>query len=62
MNKPLTINILIEREGKTEQFTGFTDDETAAISEKLSRTMSNFYNNHSDELINNKEFKNYEYI
>lgn len=52
MNKPLTINILIEREGKTEQFTGFTDNEMAAINEKLSRTMSNFYNNHSDELIN----------
>lgn len=53
MNKPLTINLLIEcREGKTEQFTGFTDDEMAVISEKLSRNMSNFYTNHSDELIN----------
>lgn len=55
MNKPLTINILIEREGKTEQFTGFTDDETAAISEKLSRTMSNFYTNHANE-FKNEEF------
>lgn len=52
MNKPLTINILIEREGKTEQFTGFTDSEAAAISEKLSRTMSHFYTAHSEELIN----------
>lgn len=51
MNKPLTINILIEREEKTEQFTGFTDDETASISKRLSFTMSNFYTVHSDELI-----------
>lgn len=52
MNKPLTINILVEREGKTEQFTGFTESEAAAISKRLSRTMSNFYTAHSDELIN----------
>lgn len=52
MNKPLTINLLIEREGKTEQFTGFTDSETAAISERLSRSMSSFYTAHPDELIN----------
>lgn len=55
MNKPLTINLLIEREGKTEPFAGFTDGEAAAISERLSRAMSRFYTNHANEL-KNKEF------
>lgn len=52
MNKPLTINLLIEREGKTEQFTGFTDSEAAAISERLSRSLSKYYTAHPEELIN----------
>ena len=55
MNKPLTINLLIEREGKTEPFAGFTENETAAIGERLSRTMSRFYTNHANEL-KNEEF------
>lgn len=52
MNKPLTINLLIEREGKTEPFAGFTDSETAAISERLSRSLSKYYTAHPEELIN----------
>lgn len=52
MNKPLTINLLIEREGKTEPFSGFTDSETAAISERLSRSLSKYYTAHPEELIN----------
>ncbi|MDE6124034.1 MAG: hypothetical protein K2G22_02250 [Eubacterium sp.] len=46
----LTVNLLIEREGKTERFNGFTDSELAAISERLSRSMSTYYTNHKDEL------------
>ena len=45
MNKPLTINLLIEREGKIEPFAGFTENETAAIGERLSHAMSRFYTN-----------------
>ena len=52
MNKPLTINLLIEREGKIEPFAGFTENETAAIGERLSRAMSKFYTAHKDEFIN----------
>ena len=52
MNKPLTINLLIEREGKTEPFAGFTENETATIGERLSRAMSRFYTNHANELKN----------
>lgn len=49
MNKPLMINLLIEREGKTEPFTGFTENETAAISERLSRSMSAHFSKNIDE-------------
>lgn len=52
MNKPLMINLLIEREGKTEPFTGFTENETVAISERLSRSLSKYYTAHPEELIN----------
>lgn len=55
MNKPLTINLLIEREEKTEPFAGFTENETAAISERLSRAMSRYFTNHAEELTH-KEF------
>lgn len=46
----LTVNLLIERNGKTEQFNGFADRELAAISERLSRSMSKYYTKHKDEL------------
>lgn len=55
MNKPLTINILIEREGKTEPFSGFTENETAAISERLSRLMSSYFSKNIDEYKNLSE-------
>lgn len=46
----LTVNLLIERNGKTEQFNGYSDSELAAISERLSRSMSTYYTRHKDEL------------
>ena len=45
----LTVNLLIERNGKTEQFNGFSDSELTAISERLSRSMSTYYTRHKDE-------------
>lgn len=46
----LTVNLLIERNGKIEPFNGYTDEEFAAISERLSRSMSTYYTRHKDEL------------
>lgn len=47
----LTVRLLIERDGKIEPFTGFTESELAAIRERLSRTMSAYYTQHPDEYI-----------
>ena len=45
----LTVNLLIERNGKIEPFDGFTDSERTAICERLSRSMSTYYTHHKDE-------------
>ena len=52
MNKPLTINLLVERDSVTEPFDCFTEKELNAMSGRLSRAMSKFYTAHKDELIN----------
>ncbi len=52
MNKPLTINLLVEREGGTEPFDSFTEKELSAMSGRLSRAISKFYTAHKDEFIN----------
>ena len=47
----LTVRLLIEeKDGQIKPFTGYTDSELAAISERLSRTMSMYYTNHIEEL------------
>lgn len=50
MNKPLTINILIERNGKIESITDYTSKEEEMVSERLSRTMSAYFTQHPEEL------------
>lgn len=45
----LTVRLLIERDGKIEPFTGFTESERAAIRERLSWTMSAYYTQHPEE-------------
>lgn len=47
----LKVNLLVEREGETEPFNGFTDNELAAIKKRLSQSMSAYYANHSEECI-----------
>lgn len=47
----LTVELFIERDGKIEPFTGFTESELAAISERLSRTMSAYFTQHPEEYI-----------
>ena len=47
----LKFRLLIEeKDGQIKPFTGFTESELAAISERLSRTMSRYYSNHIEEL------------
>lgn len=48
----LKVNLLVEREGEIEPFDGFTDSELAAIKKRLSQSMSVYYTNHSEELLN----------
>lgn len=52
MAAKLTVNLLIERGEKIEPFNGFTEVELAAMSERLSKSMSTYYTKHSDELLN----------
>lgn len=51
----LTINLLIERNGKIEPFNGFTESELAAIRERLSRSVSAYYTRHPEEYPQRKE-------
>lgn len=46
----LKISLFVERNGKIEEFNGFSNDEIAAISQRLSRSMSTYYTNHNNEL------------
>ncbi|MDE6412758.1 MAG: hypothetical protein K2K42_02500 [Eubacterium sp.] len=58
----LKVRLLIEdKDGQIKPFTGFTDAQLAAISERLSRTMSAYYTNHPEEwkrLIKSEIFNN----
>lgn len=45
----LTVRLLIERDGKIEPFTGFTESELIAISKRLSRSVSAYYAQHPEE-------------
>lgn len=47
--EPLKVKLFIERNGRVEEFNGFTDAEKAAISKNLSKTMSQYYSLHPEE-------------
>lgn len=46
---PLKVNSFIERNGRIENFNGYTEEEMAAISKELSRTLSQYYTLHPEE-------------
>lgn len=46
---PLKVNSFIERNGRIEKFNGYTEQEKAAISKELSRTLSQYYTLHPEE-------------
>ena len=48
--KELKVRSFIERNGEVAPFNGFTHDETQAISERLSRSMSRYFTAHPEEL------------
>ncbi len=47
--EPLKVVSYIERNGKIEKFNGYTDEEKAAISKALSKTMSQHFALHPEE-------------
>lgn len=51
----LTVNLLIERNGKIEPFNGYTTDERERVRKTLSENMSDFYTQHLDELMELKK-------
>lgn len=46
---PLKVNSFIERNGRIEEFHGYTEEEMAAKSKELSKTMSQYYTLHPEE-------------
>lgn len=48
----LTVKLFVEQDGKIEPFTGFTESELAAISERLSKTVSAYFTQHPEEYHN----------
>ena len=49
VREPLKVNLFIERNGRVEVFNGFTEEEKAAVSKELSKTMSLYYAQHPEE-------------
>jgi len=47
--EPLKVVSYIERNGKIEKFNGYTEEEKAAISKALSKTMSQHFALHPEE-------------
>lgn len=49
VREPLKVNLFIERDGRVEEFYGYTEEEQAAKSEELSKTMSQYFTLHPEE-------------
>lgn len=49
VREPLKVNLFIERDDRTEEFYGYTEEEQAAKSEELSKTMSQYFTLHPEE-------------
>ena len=49
VREPLKVNLFIERDGRVEEFSGYTEEEQAAKSEELSKTMSQYFTLHPEE-------------
>lgn len=49
VREPLKVNLFIERDGRTEEFYGYTEEEQAAKSEELGKTMSKYFTLHPEE-------------
>ena len=47
----LTVRLFLIRDGKTEQIERLPDDVLQLMSERLSRTMNDYYTQHPDEYI-----------